>query len=94
MTRFSSPLRPAPEAQRPRAAAAEIVRKHLTIIGEVESLKGMVDEFAVCAHAGAAAVPRECIGSDETLDLYEGLFASVEFEDLRRERHAVRSMER
>ncbi len=53
-----------------------------TIIGEVESLKGLVDEFSQFARMPAPrAVPSELhTFLNETLALYEGLFASVEFE--------------
>jgi two-component system nitrogen regulation sensor histidine kinase NtrY len=53
-----------------------------TIIGEVESLKGLVDEFSQFARMPAPrAVPSELHKFlNETLALYEGLFASVEFE--------------
>ena len=53
-----------------------------TIIGEVESLKGLVDEFSQFARMPAPrAVPSELHRFlNETLALYEGLFASVEFE--------------
>ena len=53
-----------------------------TIIGEVESLKGLVDEFSQFARMPAPrAVPTELHAFlAETLALYDGLFASVEFE--------------
>jgi two-component system nitrogen regulation sensor histidine kinase NtrY len=53
-----------------------------TIIGEVESLKGLVDEFSQFARMPAPrAVPTELhTFLNETLALYKGLFASVEFE--------------
>ena len=53
-----------------------------TIIGEVESLKGLVDEFSQFARMPAPrAVPTDLHPFlNETLALYTGLFASVEFE--------------
>ena len=52
-----------------------------TIIGEVESLKGLVDEFSQFARMPAPrAVPTELHAFlNDTLALYDGLFASVEF---------------
>jgi two-component system nitrogen regulation sensor histidine kinase NtrY len=53
-----------------------------TIIGEVESLKGLVDEFSQFARMPAPrAVPTELHQFlNDTLALYDGLFGSVEFE--------------
>ncbi|MEP6782196.1 MAG: ATP-binding protein [Acidobacteriota bacterium] len=53
-----------------------------TIIGEVESLKGLVDEFSQFARMPAPrAVPTELHQFlNATLALYDGLFGSVEFE--------------
>ena len=53
-----------------------------TIIGEVESLKGLVDEFSQFARMPAPrAVPTELHPFlNDTLSLYDGLFADVEFE--------------
>ena len=53
-----------------------------TIIGEVESLKGLVDEFSQFARMPAPrAVPTDLHAFlSETLALYDGLFGSVEFE--------------
>ena len=53
-----------------------------TIIGEVESLKGLVDEFSQFARMPAPrAVPTELHAFlDDTLALYDGLFAAVEFQ--------------
>ena len=53
-----------------------------TIIGEVESLKGLVDEFSQFARMPAPrAVPTELHAFlNDTLALYDGLFASVVFE--------------
>ena len=53
-----------------------------TIIGEVESLKGLVDEFSQFARMPAPrAVPTELHPFlNESLSLYDGLFADVEFE--------------
>ncbi len=53
-----------------------------TIIGEVESLKGLVDEFSQFARMPAPrAVPTELHAFlNDTLALYDGLFASVEFQ--------------
>jgi two-component system nitrogen regulation sensor histidine kinase NtrY len=52
-----------------------------TIIGEVESLKGLVDEFSQFARMPAPrAVPTDLHAFlDDTLALYDGLFAAVEF---------------
>ena len=51
-----------------------------TIIGEVESLKGLVDEFSQFARMPAPrAVPTDLHAFlNETLALYDGLFASVD----------------
>ena len=66
-----------------------------TIIGEVESLKGLVDEFSQFARMPAPrAVPTELHAFlSDTLALYDGLFASVEFEkhSIRRAAGAARS---
>jgi two-component system nitrogen regulation sensor histidine kinase NtrY len=53
-----------------------------TIIGEVESLKGLVDEFSQFARMPAPrAVPTDLHGLlQETLALYDGLFGSVVIE--------------
>jgi two-component system nitrogen regulation sensor histidine kinase NtrY len=53
-----------------------------TIIGEVESLKGLVDEFSQFARMPAPrAVPTALHAFlNETLAIYDGLLASVEFE--------------
>jgi two-component system nitrogen regulation sensor histidine kinase NtrY len=53
-----------------------------TIIGEVESLKGLVDEFSQFARMPAPrAVPTALHALlNETLAIYDGLLASVEFE--------------
>jgi two-component system nitrogen regulation sensor histidine kinase NtrY len=53
-----------------------------TIIGEVESLKGLVDEFSQFARMPAPrAVPSELHAFlNDTLALYDGLFAAVTFE--------------
>src|SRR5687768_6148151 len=52
-----------------------------TIIGEVESLKGLVDEFSQFARMPAPrAVPTDLHAFlNDTLALYDGLFANVEF---------------
>ena len=52
-----------------------------TIIGEVESLKGLVDEFSQFARMPAPrAVPTDLHAFlNDTLSLYDGLFANVEF---------------
>jgi two-component system nitrogen regulation sensor histidine kinase NtrY len=52
-----------------------------TIIGEVESLKGLVDEFSQFARMPAPrAVPTDFHAFlNETLSLYDGLFANVAF---------------
>ena len=53
-----------------------------TIIGEVESLKGLVDEFSQFARMPAPrAVPTELHALlNDTLSIYDGLFGSVEFQ--------------
>jgi two-component system nitrogen regulation sensor histidine kinase NtrY len=53
-----------------------------TIVGEVESLKGLVDEFSQFARMPAPrAVPTDLHDLlNTTLALYDGLFTSVEFE--------------
>jgi two-component system nitrogen regulation sensor histidine kinase NtrY len=53
-----------------------------TIIGEVESLKGLVDEFSQFARMPAPrAVPTDLHGLvQETLALYDGLFGDVRFD--------------
>ena len=53
-----------------------------TIVGEVESLKGLVDEFSQFARMPAPrAVPTDITGLiHETLALYDGLFTEVHFE--------------
>jgi two-component system nitrogen regulation sensor histidine kinase NtrY len=53
-----------------------------TIIGEVESLKGLVDEFSQFARMPAPrAVPTDLASLiNETLALYDGLFTAVHFE--------------
>jgi two-component system nitrogen regulation sensor histidine kinase NtrY len=52
-----------------------------TIVGEVESLKGLVDEFSQFARMPAPrAVPTDLHGLlDDALGLYQGLFTQVEF---------------
>ena len=52
---------------------------HGTIVGEVESLKGLVDEFSQFARMPAPrAVPTDLHALlDDTLALYNGLFADV-----------------
>jgi two-component system nitrogen regulation sensor histidine kinase NtrY len=53
-----------------------------TIVGEVESLKGLVDEFSQFARMPAPrAVPTDLPALvDETLSLYDGLFTDLRFE--------------
>jgi two-component system nitrogen regulation sensor histidine kinase NtrY len=53
-----------------------------TIIGEVESLKGLVDEFSQFARMPAPrAVPTDLHAFlNETMALYDGLFAAVDFQ--------------
>ena len=53
-----------------------------TIIGEVESLKGLVDEFSQFARMPAPrAVPTELHSFlDDTVALYDGLFTSIEIQ--------------
>jgi two-component system nitrogen regulation sensor histidine kinase NtrY len=52
-----------------------------TIVGEVESLKGLVDEFSQFARMPAPrAVPTDLHALlDDALGLYQGLFTEVEF---------------
>jgi len=61
----------------------ELVRECTsTIVGEVESLKGLVDEFSQFARMPAPrAVPTDVPALiDETLSLYDGLFTDLRFE--------------
>ena len=53
-----------------------------TIVGEVEALKGLVDEFSQFARMPAPRAEPTALHTllDETLSLYEGLFAGVRFE--------------
>jgi two-component system nitrogen regulation sensor histidine kinase NtrY len=63
------------------APHAELVREcTTTIIGEVESLKGLVDEFAQFARMPAPRAVPTAVNTvlAEALALYEGLFAHVE----------------
>jgi two-component system nitrogen regulation sensor histidine kinase NtrY len=63
------------------APHAELVREcTTTIIGEVESLKGLVDEFAQFARMPAPRAVPTAVNAvlTEALTLYEGLFAHVE----------------
>ncbi|MGE3276053.1 MAG: ATP-binding protein [Vicinamibacterales bacterium] len=53
-----------------------------TIIGEVESLKGLVDEFSQFARMPAPRATPTALNQllDDTLELYDGLFPGVRFE--------------
>ena len=66
-------------AQAPDATRALVDECSATIIGEVESLKGLVDEFAQFARMPAPrTVPTDLhVLLDETLTLYTGLFMDV-----------------
>jgi two-component system nitrogen regulation sensor histidine kinase NtrY len=67
-------------AQAPEATRALVDECSTTIIGEVESLKGLVDEFAQFARMPAPrTVPTDLHALlDETLTLYTGLFNDVQ----------------
>jgi len=64
------------------ATQALVAECTTTIVAEVESLKGLVDEFSQFARMPAPrAVPTDLHALlDETLALYNGLFAEVRFE--------------
>ena len=66
----------------PEATRALVEECTTTIVGEVESLKALVDEFAQFARMPAPrAVPANLNGVlTETLALYNGLFKHIEFE--------------
>ena len=66
----------------PAATRAFVDECTATIVSEVESLKGLVDEFSQFARMPAPkAVPTEVHELlDESLALYDGLFAEVHFE--------------
>jgi two-component system, NtrC family, nitrogen regulation sensor histidine kinase NtrY len=65
----------------PAGARALVDECTTTIVGEVESLKGLVDEFSQFARMPAPkAVPTALHAMlDDTLALYDGLFAEVRF---------------
>jgi two-component system nitrogen regulation sensor histidine kinase NtrY len=69
-------------AEAPGASRALVEECTSTIVGEVESLKGLVDEFSQFARMPAPrAVPTDLHGLlDEVLALYQGLFADVAIE--------------
>jgi two-component system nitrogen regulation sensor histidine kinase NtrY len=66
--------------QAPAATRALVEECTATIVGEVESLKGLVDEFSQFARMPAPrAVPTDLHGLvDDALSLYRGLLAEVE----------------
>ena len=66
----------------PPATQALVDECTSTIVGEVESLKGLVDEFSQFARMPAPRAEPTALHAllDETLALYEGLFANVHFE--------------
>jgi len=68
-------------AQAPEPTRRLVEECTTTIVGEVESLKGLVDEFSQFARMPAPkAVPTELHGLlDDALGLYRGLFTEVEF---------------
>ncbi len=67
--------------QAPEPTRALVDECTTTIVGEVESLKGLVDEFSQFARMPAPrAVPTDLHALlDEALALYQGLFTEVEF---------------
>jgi two-component system nitrogen regulation sensor histidine kinase NtrY len=67
--------------QAPEPTRALVEECTTTIVGEVESLKGLVDEFSQFARMPAPrAVPTDLHALlDEALALYQGLFTEVEF---------------
>ena len=67
--------------QAPDATRALVDECTTTIVGEVESLKGLVDEFSQFARMPAPrAVPTDLHALlDDALALYQGLFTEVEF---------------
>jgi two-component system nitrogen regulation sensor histidine kinase NtrY len=67
--------------QSPEPTRALVDECTTTIVGEVESLKGLVDEFSQFARMPAPrAVPTDLhVLLDEALGLYQGLFTDVEF---------------
>jgi two-component system nitrogen regulation sensor histidine kinase NtrY len=67
--------------QAPEPTRALVEECTTTIVGEVESLKGLVDEFSQFARMPAPrAVPTDMHALlDEALALYQGLFTEVEF---------------
>jgi two-component system nitrogen regulation sensor histidine kinase NtrY len=66
----------------PAAARALVEECSATIVGEVESLKGLVDEFSQFARMPSPrTVPTDVVRLiDDTLTLYNGLFADVTIE--------------
>jgi two-component system, NtrC family, nitrogen regulation sensor histidine kinase NtrY len=77
--------------QAPEPTRALVEECTTTIVGEVESLKGLVDEFSQFARMPAPrAVPTDLHALlDEALALYKGLFTEVEFR-----RHFVEGLPR
>jgi two-component system nitrogen regulation sensor histidine kinase NtrY len=67
--------------QAPEPTRALVDECTTTIVGEVESLKGLVDEFSQFARMPAPrAVPTDLhVLLDDALALYQGLFTDVEF---------------
>ena len=67
--------------QAPEPTRALVEECTATIVGEVESLKGLVDEFSQFARMPAPrAVPTDLhVLLDDALALYQGLFTEVEF---------------
>jgi two-component system nitrogen regulation sensor histidine kinase NtrY len=67
--------------QSPEPTRALVEECTTTIVGEVESLKGLVDEFSQFARMPAPrAVPTDLHALlDDALALYQGLFTEVEF---------------
>jgi two-component system nitrogen regulation sensor histidine kinase NtrY len=69
-------------ASAPASARALVDECASTIVGEVESLKGLVDEFSQFARMPAPRTVPTSLGQlvTETLALYDGIFSAVQFE--------------